>query len=503
MSTWPGPPRERTRPRPLTTYSNCPPEWACQWVLAPAEKCTTVIPVPAGADSPGLSHTSPVNLAASPCSYAWSAFAVSIGVSTSSSGEPRYSGAVSRRRRLEGNVNRMISAMRRSCLVVGVAEHGDVLAGELDAEPPPLDAGQVPRQAEQGKRRGGTARSDRRSGEMPVHWSSKVARCQSRKDGPATPGPASVGRCLTSTMGGASRLPGADLAGVGPAGVWVSPDSVCRSAAVARVGAVPFHQRGTVPEPVRLALLAGQVDPAVGPQERLPWVGIGRGPREQPVQGRPAELGCRRKRQLQPPGGVAGVHQQLVTGHGGKPRGVGQPPRMPAPRGRRRAIEHPGQHGGKRAERRDQVRRCGVRPHPQVHRAQLPWAGGQVGGIPQRGLGEVRHSLRDGPLQVRDLPCPVPVDGCAEERLAIAGRLQHRPAVHAPMIACKAAAARRVRAPLEPLDEAPWVPGRGECLPDGPKLRDRYSDLRWYLEQLPPPPVPTLDALAAHWWRLR
>src|SRR6266536_1389706 len=441
MSTWPGPPRERTRPRPLTTYSNCPPEWACQWVLAPAEKCTTVIPVPAGADSPGLSHTSPVNLAASPCSYAWSAFAVSIGVSTSSSGEPRYSGAVSRRRRLEGNVNRMISAMRRSCLVVGVAEHGDVLAGELDAEPPPLDAGQVPRQAEQGKRRGGTARSDRRSGEMPVHLSSKVARCQSRKDGPATPGPSSVGRCLTSTMGGASRLPGADLAGVGPAGVWVSPDSVCRSAAVARVGAVPFHQRGTVPAPVRLALLAGQVDPAVGPQQRLPWVGIGRCPREQPVQGRPAQLGCRRKQQLQPPGGVAGVHQQLVTGH--------------------------------------------------------------VGGIPQRGLGEVRHSLRDGPLQVRDLPCPVPVDGCAEERLAIAGRLQHRPAVHAPMIACKAAAARRVRAPLEPLDEAPWVPGRGECLPDGPKLRDRYSDLRWYLEQLPPPPVPTLDALAAHWWRLR
>jgi hygromycin-B 7''-O-kinase len=34
-------------------------------------------------------------------------------------------------------------------------------------------------------------------------------------------------------------------------------------------------------------------------------------------------------------------------------------------------------------------------------------------------------------------------------------------------------------------------------------LLHRYSDLRWYLEQLPAPPVPTLDALAANWWRLR
>jgi hygromycin-B 7''-O-kinase len=34
-------------------------------------------------------------------------------------------------------------------------------------------------------------------------------------------------------------------------------------------------------------------------------------------------------------------------------------------------------------------------------------------------------------------------------------------------------------------------------------LLHRHSDLRWWLEQLPPPPVPTLDALAAHWWRLR
>jgi hygromycin-B 7''-O-kinase len=29
-----------------------------------------------------------------------------------------------------------------------------------------------------------------------------------------------------------------------------------------------------------------------------------------------------------------------------------------------------------------------------------------------------------------------------------------------------------------------------------------FADLRWWLEQLPPPPVPTLDALAAQWWRL-
>jgi hygromycin-B 7''-O-kinase len=34
-------------------------------------------------------------------------------------------------------------------------------------------------------------------------------------------------------------------------------------------------------------------------------------------------------------------------------------------------------------------------------------------------------------------------------------------------------------------------------------LLHRYSDLPWYLEQLPAPPAPTLDALAAHWWRLR
>jgi hygromycin-B 7''-O-kinase len=34
-------------------------------------------------------------------------------------------------------------------------------------------------------------------------------------------------------------------------------------------------------------------------------------------------------------------------------------------------------------------------------------------------------------------------------------------------------------------------------------LLHRYSDLPWWLEQLPPPPTPTLDDLAAHWWRLR
>jgi hygromycin-B 7''-O-kinase len=34
-------------------------------------------------------------------------------------------------------------------------------------------------------------------------------------------------------------------------------------------------------------------------------------------------------------------------------------------------------------------------------------------------------------------------------------------------------------------------------------LLHRYSDLPWWLAQLPPPPAPTLDALAAHWWRLR
>lgn len=33
-------------------------------------------------------------------------------------------------------------------------------------------------------------------------------------------------------------------------------------------------------------------------------------------------------------------------------------------------------------------------------------------------------------------------------------------------------------------------------------LLHRYSDLPWYLERLPAPAVPTLDALAAHWWRL-
>jgi hygromycin-B 7''-O-kinase len=34
-------------------------------------------------------------------------------------------------------------------------------------------------------------------------------------------------------------------------------------------------------------------------------------------------------------------------------------------------------------------------------------------------------------------------------------------------------------------------------------LLHRYSDLPWYLKQLPPPPAPTLDALAARWWRLQ
>jgi hygromycin-B 7''-O-kinase len=34
-------------------------------------------------------------------------------------------------------------------------------------------------------------------------------------------------------------------------------------------------------------------------------------------------------------------------------------------------------------------------------------------------------------------------------------------------------------------------------------LLHRYSDLTWYLEQLPPPTVPTLPALAACWWGLQ
>jgi hygromycin-B 7''-O-kinase len=34
-------------------------------------------------------------------------------------------------------------------------------------------------------------------------------------------------------------------------------------------------------------------------------------------------------------------------------------------------------------------------------------------------------------------------------------------------------------------------------------LLHRYSNLPWWLERLPPPPTPTLDALAGHWWRLR
>ncbi len=34
-------------------------------------------------------------------------------------------------------------------------------------------------------------------------------------------------------------------------------------------------------------------------------------------------------------------------------------------------------------------------------------------------------------------------------------------------------------------------------------LLHRYSDLSWYLEELPAPPEPTLEALAAHWWRVR
>lgn len=33
-------------------------------------------------------------------------------------------------------------------------------------------------------------------------------------------------------------------------------------------------------------------------------------------------------------------------------------------------------------------------------------------------------------------------------------------------------------------------------------LLHRYSDLTWYLEEMPAPPEPTLDALAARWWAL-
>jgi hygromycin-B 7''-O-kinase len=33
-------------------------------------------------------------------------------------------------------------------------------------------------------------------------------------------------------------------------------------------------------------------------------------------------------------------------------------------------------------------------------------------------------------------------------------------------------------------------------------LLHRYSDLPWYLEEMPAPPEPTLDALAACWWAL-
>ncbi|MCO6008659.1 aminoglycoside 3'-phosphotransferase/choline kinase family protein [Actinoallomurus purpureus] len=33
-------------------------------------------------------------------------------------------------------------------------------------------------------------------------------------------------------------------------------------------------------------------------------------------------------------------------------------------------------------------------------------------------------------------------------------------------------------------------------------LLHRYSDLSWYLEEMPEPPVPKLDALAARWWPL-
>jgi hygromycin-B 7''-O-kinase len=34
-------------------------------------------------------------------------------------------------------------------------------------------------------------------------------------------------------------------------------------------------------------------------------------------------------------------------------------------------------------------------------------------------------------------------------------------------------------------------------------LLHRYSNLRWYLDRLPPPPgAETLEALARHWWSL-
>jgi hypothetical protein len=65
-------------------------------------------------------------------------------------------------------------------VVVGVVEERNVLAGELDPKPPPLDTGEVSDQPVQAQRGRWDGASESRRGGTPSHFASNVARCQSR-----------------------------------------------------------------------------------------------------------------------------------------------------------------------------------------------------------------------------------------------------------------------------------------------------------------------------------
>ena len=86
------------------------------------------------------------------------------------------------------------------------------------------------------------------------------------------------------------------------------------------------------PAPAGLARMSGEGDAAVAPEQGRPRVGAGRRPGEQPLQGRPDQGGRWGEGDAEAAGGVVGVDQQLVAGHGREPGGVGQPVRVPAPR---------------------------------------------------------------------------------------------------------------------------------------------------------------------------
>ena len=185
-----------------------------------------------------------------------------------------------------------------------------------------------------------------------------------------------------------------------------------------------------MPAPAGLARVAGELDAAVGPEQGRPRVAADRRPREQPLHGRPGQRGRWDEGDAEAAGGVVGVDQQLVAGHGREPGGVGQPVRVPAPRSWWGGVDHPGQHGGEGADHPDQLGVGRLGWDPQLHRVLPLLAGRQVGGVPESALGDVDDGLGDRPVHLRDRLGPVPVDGRAQQRPALAGGLEHVPAIH-------------------------------------------------------------------------